>query len=178
MVSNGLIHQEMLDVLRNEAAAPHPDFPDLCEQLLVAYYVIRARLETTYVRSTCIRLFSHESSLLKYLHPVGDCHRQFQRSLSALPTGNHHTLCNAVSLLQQTVKRIERNTEMRVGVIDDDYLFTLHLYQYPFLHAVRAAKLREESHQPHVFHPGIPTTHLTYPPDAGGRPEHDYLHAQ
>jgi len=27
--SNGLIHQEMLDVLRNESAAPHPDFPAL-----------------------------------------------------------------------------------------------------------------------------------------------------
>jgi myo-inositol-1(or 4)-monophosphatase len=29
LTSNGLIHQEMLDVLHNEAAAPHPDFPDL-----------------------------------------------------------------------------------------------------------------------------------------------------
>jgi myo-inositol-1(or 4)-monophosphatase len=29
LVSNGLIHQEMLDVLRYEAAAPHPDFPSL-----------------------------------------------------------------------------------------------------------------------------------------------------
>ena len=29
LTSNGLIHQEMLDVLRDEAAAPHPDFPDL-----------------------------------------------------------------------------------------------------------------------------------------------------
>ena len=29
VVSNGLIHQEMLGVLRNEAAAPHPDFPEL-----------------------------------------------------------------------------------------------------------------------------------------------------
>jgi myo-inositol-1(or 4)-monophosphatase len=29
VVSNGLIHQEMLAVLRNEAAAPHPDFPTL-----------------------------------------------------------------------------------------------------------------------------------------------------
>ncbi len=29
VVSNGLIHNEMLAVLRNEAAAPHPDFPEL-----------------------------------------------------------------------------------------------------------------------------------------------------
>lgn len=29
VVSNGMIHQEMLAVLRNEAAAPHPDFPEL-----------------------------------------------------------------------------------------------------------------------------------------------------
>jgi myo-inositol-1(or 4)-monophosphatase len=29
VVSNGLIHQEMLDVLRFEASAPHPDFPAL-----------------------------------------------------------------------------------------------------------------------------------------------------
>jgi myo-inositol-1(or 4)-monophosphatase len=29
LVSNGLIHEEMLNVLRNEAAAPHPDYPNL-----------------------------------------------------------------------------------------------------------------------------------------------------
>ncbi|MDF1515906.1 MAG: inositol monophosphatase family protein [Anaerolineae bacterium] len=29
LVSNGWIHQAMLDVLRDEAAAPHPDFPPL-----------------------------------------------------------------------------------------------------------------------------------------------------